>query len=62
MLVLITALLPLITSLTPVLIAAIQQIKAQSGQTTDEIIAQTGVILDSNDKKLIEDLKRLGVL
>lgn len=59
---LIIALLPLITNLTPVLIAAIQRIKAQGGLTTDEIIAQAGVQLDANDQKLIDDLKRLGVI
>lgn len=59
---LLVALLPLITNLTPLLIAAISHIKAQSGQTTDEIIAAAGVVLESNEQKLIEDLKRLGVI
>lgn len=59
---LLAALLPLISNLTPLLITAISHIKAQSGQTTDEIIASAGVVLDSNERKLIEDLKRLGVL
>lgn len=59
---LIIALLPLITNLTPVLIAAIRRIKAQGGLTTDQIIAQAGVQLDLNDQKLIDDLKRLGVI
>jgi len=59
---LIIALLPLITNLTPVLVAAIMRIKAQGGKTTAEIIADAGVTLDENDRKLIEDLVRLGVL
>lgn len=59
---LIIALLPLITNLTPVLIATIQHIKAQSGMSTDEILAAAGVQLDLNDQKLIDDLKRLGVI
>jgi hypothetical protein len=62
MIALITALLPLISNLTPVLIAAIQRIKAQSSLTTEQIIASTGVTLDENDEKLIEDLIRLGVI
>ena len=59
---LITAMLPLITNLTPVLVAAIQRMKDQSGLTTDQIIIATGITLDENDKKLIDDLVRLGVL
>lgn len=59
---LITALLPMITNLTPVLISTIMHIKAQSGKTTEEIIADAGITLEANDRKLIEDLVRLGVL
>ena len=59
---LIIALLPLITNITPVLIAAITHLKAQTGKTTDEILADAQVTLDANDAKLIEDLKRLGVI
>jgi len=59
---LLIALLPLITNLTPMLILAISHIKAQGGQTTDEIIANAGVVLDANDKKILEDLIRLGVI
>lgn len=59
---LIIALLPLITNLTPVLVAAIQHLKAQSGMSTDEILAAADVVLSENESKLIEDLKRLGVI
>lgn len=59
---LIIGLLPLITNLTPVLVSAIQHIKSQTGKTTDEILAAAGVTLDENDRKLVEDLKRLGVI
>ena len=56
------ALLPVLIQYTPVLIAAIQHIKGQTGQTTDEIFTTAGMILDANDQKLIDDLKRLGVI
>jgi hypothetical protein len=59
---LIIALLPMITNLTPVLIAALSHIKEQSGQTTEEILASAGVVLEANDQKLIEDLIRLHVI
>jgi hypothetical protein len=62
MLALLIALAPMITNLTPAVVALIQQIKAQGGLTTDQIIANAGVTLVANDQKLIDDLKRLGVI
>lgn len=56
------ALLPFLTQFTPVLIAAIVHIKQQTGKTTDEIFSEAQITLDSNAAKLIEDLKRLGVI
>ena len=55
-------LLPQLIQFLPVLVAAIQHIKAQTGKTTDEIIADAGATLDANSVKLIQDLARLGVL
>jgi hypothetical protein len=56
------ALLPQLMQFTPVLIAAIQHIKGQSGMTTNEIFESAGLVLDENQKRLVEDLKRLGVV
>jgi len=56
------AVLPQLIGFLPVFIAAWQHIKAQSGKTNDEILADAGATLDANDRKLIEDLIRLGVL
>lgn len=57
-----TALLPQLIQFLPVFVAAWQHIKAQSGKTNDEILADAGAILDANDRKLIEDLIRLQVI
>ena len=62
MLALLVALAPMLPSLTAEVIAMIQKIKAQSGLTTDQILANASVTLDANDQKLIDDLKRLGVI
>ena len=51
-----------ISTMFPMVIAAIGHIKAQSGKTTEQIIADAGIRLDENDQKLLEDLIRLGVL
>jgi hypothetical protein len=56
------ALLPFLIQFTPVFVSAIQHIKAQTGKTTDQIFAEAGIQLNENDIKLIEDLKRLGVI
>lgn len=56
------ALLPLLMQYTPVLVSAIQHIKSQTGKTVDEIFASAELTLNANDLKLIEDLKRLGVI
>ena len=56
------ALLPFLTQFAPVFIAAIQHIKSQTGKTTDEIFSEAQIVLDSNSAKLLEDLKRLGVV
>jgi hypothetical protein len=61
MLSIITALLPLVSNLTPVFIQLISHIKAQGGKSTEEIFNDAGIALDENTKKLLEDLRRLGV-
>jgi hypothetical protein len=55
-------LLPQLIQFLPVFIAAIQHLKAQTGKTTQQILDEAGDILDANDRKLIEDLVRLGVI
>lgn len=56
------ALLPSLLNFLPVFISAWQHIRAQTGKTNDEILADAGATFDANSKKLIEDLIRLGVL
>ena len=46
----------------PRIIELIQHIKAQSGKTTEQILDEAGATLSENDRKLLEDLSRLGVL
>jgi hypothetical protein len=46
----------------PKIIAMIQHIKAQSSKTTEQILDEAGVILEDNDRKLLDDLIRLGVI
>lgn len=53
-------LLPFITNITPVIVAALAAIRAQSNMTTAEIFAHAGSTLDANEKKLLEDLERLN--
>lgn len=59
---LITALLPLIQNLTPVLIAALQHVRKQKDKTTLQIIEDAGIILQDNERKLLEDLIRLRAI
>lgn len=59
---LLIALLPLIPNLLPLFIQAINQIKGQTGLTTDQIFAQAGVNIDDTDKIVIDELKRIGVI
>lgn len=59
---LITALLPLVSNLTPVLIAALQHVRSQKDKTTLQIIEEAGIILQENERKLLEDLIRLGAV
>jgi len=37
----------------------IQQIKAQTGMTTEQILDHAGVTLEKNKQKLLDDMERL---
>lgn len=58
-------LLPLIpaggqtTELAEIALKLIQQIKAQNGKTTEQILDQAGITLGANKRKLLADLERL---
>jgi len=56
------ALLPQLIQFVPVFVAAIAHIKAQTGMSTDQIFAAAGLVLDANNQKLVDDLKRLGYI
>ena len=47
------------TELATIAFKLIQQIKAQTGQTTQEILDHAGVTLEANKQKLLADLERL---
>lgn len=49
-------------ALLPRIIELIAHMKAQSGKTTEQILDEAGTTLAENDRKLLEDLVRLGVI
>jgi hypothetical protein len=47
------------TELAGIALKLIQQIKAETGMTTEEILDHAGVTLEKNKQKLLEDMERL---
>lgn len=47
------------TELAGIALKLIQQIKAQTGMTTEQILDHAGVTLEKNKQKLLEDMERL---